>query len=230
MSTGGRRGNRQRSGDGPSSVLEDLSDYTCSICMEVQADPVELACAHTFCRACIKSALAAQEASTRSCPVCRQPSTKAPRKARDADQRKHLHAKCACGVVLDLSSFRAHTDQCDELKGAAPPPLPALDGRAPPPPGPNRSMFACPLCLGGPRMPRADLLRHLETEHAHDGEQSAVCPVCAAMPWGDPNYRSANLLSHFRMRHRFDYDTTTDYDHDEDDVLAAVLARSREEQ
>ncbi len=57
----------------------------------------------------------------------------------------------------------------------------------------------------------------------------AIPPLCAAMPWGDANYRSPYLLQHFELRHRFDYETTTDYGQDEDAVLQAVLARSRDE-
>ena len=229
---------RKRRGDDEPTVVCDLSEYTCAICIEVQREPYELSCGHTFCKACIESHLHTSEA----CPVCREASSAPARPSKDLDARRRLSARCGgCGQTVPLLSYRSHTEQCQAhaeaeeaaTTAAAATATAALGGRAPPPPPPNRSTFACPFCPSAREMARADLLAHLQREHAREGHRPAVCPVCAAMPWGDKNYRSPNLLQHFMLRHRFDYDTTTDLvgavGADEDAVLAEVLRRSREE-
>ena len=71
---------------------------------------------------------------------------------------------------------------------------------------------------------------HLRSVHGELAMSPAVCPVCAAMPWGSASYTTPNLLQHFQLRHRFDYDTTTDFGQDEDAVLQEVLRRSMEQQ
>jgi rubrerythrin len=212
-------------------LLDSLDDFLCSICMDVQDDPSELPCSHTFCKACITLHLAASK--DRKCPVCMASADGAPRTTSDIERRRRLRARCACGETFPLLKFRAHTEMCtvhatEAAEEAARVAQHLPHGRAPPPPAPNRATFKCPFCEM-PHFPRADLLNHLRSVHARDGMRPAVCPVCAAMPWGDPNYTSPNLLQHFEMRHRFDYETTTDYSQEEDDVLQQVLALSRRE-
>ena len=65
-------------------------------------------------------------------------------------------------------------------------------------------------------MERKGLLEHVHKKHKG---MSGVCPVCVAQPWGDPNYVSHNLSSHMNMRHKYDVDTYTDYDRDDEAIL-----------
>ena len=124
---------------------------------------------------------------------------------------------------MPLLEVRAHTDGCAKLQhlgraaAAAAASSAAAHAHAPAP-APNRSTFRCPFCEAD-HLPRADLLEHLRTAHADCYGRPAVCPVCAAMPWGDASYQSANLIQHMMMRHQFDYDSTADFGESEDDVL-----------
>ena len=58
------------------------SHWSCPICMDVANDPVELDCAHAFCRACVVAHLAGSS----ECPICRQ-SGGTPRPVADRAQR-----------------------------------------------------------------------------------------------------------------------------------------------
>ncbi|XP_059589140.1 E3 ubiquitin-protein ligase RNF114 isoform X2 [Alligator mississippiensis] len=89
---------------------------------------------------------------------------------------------------------------------------------------PNRFTFPCPYCSER-NLDQEGLVEHCKKYHIMDAKQ-VVCPICASMPWGDPNYRSANFMDHLQRRHRFSYDTFVDYDADEDDMMAQVLLRS----
>jgi RING finger protein 114/RING finger protein 166 len=47
------------------------------------------------------------------------------------------------------------------------------------------------------------------------------------MPWEDPNIQSSNLLGHMQVRHRYDVDTYTDFEMNDEEVLRKVLEESK---
>lgn len=55
---------------------------------------------------------------------------------------------------------------------------------------------------------------------------SAVCPVCASMPWSDSSHAARDFLSHLRVRHQFDYSEVADFDADEEAMLRRALSSS----
>ena len=52
--------------DHPSS---SISDYKCSICLELLVEPVELPCKHELCRPCFRHNV---EEANFACPICRK--------------------------------------------------------------------------------------------------------------------------------------------------------------
>eukprot|EP00320_Phaeocystis_rex_P006765 CAMPEP_0119086164 /NCGR_PEP_ID=MMETSP1178-20130426/136702_1 /TAXON_ID=33656 /ORGANISM="unid sp, Strain CCMP2000" /LENGTH=238 /DNA_ID=CAMNT_0007069273 /DNA_START=32 /DNA_END=748 /DNA_ORIENTATION=+ len=206
--------------------------YLCPVCMDIQAKPVELPCSHSFCSDCLATHFQTDFADDRACPMCRTklPPGDEPGPISDRAERQALRIRCACRREVPLLEARLHTDTCAALQGLGQAAVKkavttSASRAAAAPAAPNRSTFACPFC-DARHMPRADLLRHLQKEHGEMYGQPAVCPVCAAMPWGDPSYRSPNLLQHMMMRHQFDYAETADFGRSEDDVLNEVLRQS----
>ncbi|ELU15862.1 hypothetical protein CAPTEDRAFT_125008, partial [Capitella teleta] len=70
---------------------------------------------------------------------------------------------------------------------------------------PNRQTFTCPYCRRR-NFDQGGLIDHCQKQHKQRQEK-VVCPICACMPWGDPNRKSVDFFGHLERRHKFEYDT-----------------------
>ncbi|CAN0155262.1 unnamed protein product [Lampetra planeri] len=204
---------------------DSLGAFICPICLEVFTAPWDTGCGHTFCEACLHRCLSTQQPQ---CAVCRSPLAARDARRNEAVERTmaEMLAPCsACSEKVRVSDFRAHTSTCAQAQKAQiafqTPTTTAASL------GPNRFTFMCPYC-GTRNLDQDDLLRHCIERH-HSDRTRVVCPVCASMPWGDPNYCSSNFIQHLTHRHRFSYDTYVDYQADDDSTLQEVLQRSLQE-
>uniref|UniRef100_UPI00359015EC E3 ubiquitin-protein ligase RNF166 n=1 Tax=Myxine glutinosa TaxID=7769 RepID=UPI00359015EC len=207
---------------------EEASEvFTCPICLDIYRKPILLPCNHTFCEECLNPYLALAAPVCALCrsafdPQCLQRATAL---------EKHLNttkAPCqACGKKIVLAKLRSHTASCTHLQHelhTCPPFTPIAPTSQNPPNMTNRLTFVCPYC-GLRNLDQPGMVRHCTDQHRDDPSR-VVCPVCVAMPWGDPNYRSSNFIQHLVHRHKFSYDTFVDYTIDEEATLQAVLERS----
>ena len=76
---------------------------------------------------------------------------------------------------------------------------------------------------------RRDLIAHVLVDHEPEDTIQAVCPICASLPHGDPNYQVQDFYYHVVRRHGFDWTLyMPDLDRDEEEVLQEVLRASRD--
>ncbi|XP_035014980.1 E3 ubiquitin-protein ligase RNF114 [Hippoglossus stenolepis] len=202
----------------------DVSEFVCPVCLEIFDSPVKTQCGHTFCQSCLQECLRPQKPV---CAVCRATLgqwTKA------ADLEALIQSSVAackgCGAQIGLSQMRSHTAACSKYQDyieegvrTTAQSQPAIIS-----PVPNRYTFTCPYC-NCQNLDQDGLVEHCTSQHSRDTRQ-VVCPICASMPWGDPNYRSADFFQHLKIRHTFSYDTFVDYSTDEHTMIQEALQRS----
>ena len=70
--------------------------------------------------------------------------------------------------------------------------------------------FTCPYC-GKLGFNETTLSEHVTIEH-EDETHEVVCPICAAIPTGDPNHLTEDLLNHINLEHRNTRDSSSNDD------------------
>uniref|UniRef100_A0A671QXS3 E3 ubiquitin-protein ligase RNF166 n=1 Tax=Sinocyclocheilus anshuiensis TaxID=1608454 RepID=A0A671QXS3_9TELE len=176
-------------------------------------------CVHSFCGDCLQPCL---QVTSPLCPLCRMPfdPKKVDKSPSVEKQLSSYKAPCrGCSKKVTLVKMRSHISSCTKVQEqmANCPKFINI---------PNRSTFVCPYC-GARNLDQQELVKHSMENHRNDPNK--VCPVCSAMPWGDPSYKSSNFLQHLLHRHKFSYDTFVDYSIDEEAALQAALTLSLSE-
>ncbi|KFO35880.1 RING finger protein 114 [Fukomys damarensis] len=202
-----------------------MHDDNPCITSAVQADRRD--CVNTsvsFCSACLQECLKPKKPV---CGVCRSALAPGVRAVELERQIESTETSChGCRKNFLLSKIRAHVGTCSKYQNYIMEGVKATtkDASLQPRNIPNRYTFPCPYCPEK-NFDQEGLVEHCKLSHSTD-TKSVVCPICASMPWGDPNYRSANFIEHIQRRHQFSYDTFVDYDVDEEDMMNQVLERS----
>jgi hypothetical protein len=193
--------------------------FLCSVCRSLFENPYKVdVCGHVFCQSCLFNSFA----QTKKCPMCRasfdfkktKPEVKI---SKDLNTLKHICNVCESKVTLrDLNSHRL-TCSDDSNKSIPTQNMNRNEFK-------NRYTFSCPFCTEK-NFDLDNLTKHCNGLHSNEN-QSKVCPVCKAMPWGNENQISSNFMLHLNVRHKFEYDHYVDFNMDEEISLKSVLQKS----
>ncbi|XP_007909998.1 E3 ubiquitin-protein ligase RNF114 [Callorhinchus milii] len=202
----------------------DKTALTCPVCLEIYENPMRIECSHVFCGECL---LALQKPKKPICAVCRSPLRGGARAVEIEKKLEMTSSNCGgCGTQVIMKKLRSHNATCTKykdfitqsVKASMKDQHPSLSNV------PNRFTFTCPFC-NAKNLDQDGLVEHCITKHT--GELGKmVCPICSSMPWGDPNYKSADLIQHLKIRHKFSYDTFVDYNVNEDEMLQEAIELS----
>lgn len=209
--------------------INDLENagIICPICLEIYSNPVLLPCGnnHVYCEECIRPFRHMMEPE---CPECRQKfnlNHMCPAMDLAARLSTTLAGCKWCGVKITLVELKLHLRVCPRRNTTIQKFHPiGYTSQQIPSDLPNRLTFQCPFCDQG-NLTCQDLVKHCNTYHKKV-QANLVCPVCKAMPWGDPNLQSSDFLQHLNLRHKFEYDTFVDYEQDDDEMLKHAIETS----
>lgn len=206
------------------TLLADLSSVKCSLCLDIFEGPRRISCGHIFCQKCLEP-LITKAAS--QCPNCRQffDAHKLQLDKRTEQVLRTHYSPCeGCCQEIPLVHMRNHTSICDKMAAVEKKRIEQSIIHEPRIDATNRATFQCPYCAVK-NFDCQSLVQHCNQQHSRD-PRPVVCPVCASMPWGDPNMASSNFVRHLNMRHKFEYDTYVDYQQDDEAMLQAALQAS----